>query len=202
MGPAQAIRDELSHPFRTGARTSRPTFWWLLAMLALPVLLTGLAERRLGWTWSGEWQSFLTTEAEAFSLAVLGSPVSSGLWPVLFLPPACGPLSGIAVLIVTGPLACGLIRRANDSGKPAVGTLIALPGPLLPGAVLTLSDVLISLLPSTDFGMLPGVLVIALAPFVALLLFLIVARGAIIALMAPSEPGPNRYGPNPSEVTP
>ena len=93
-----------------------------------------------------------------------------------------GVLTGLALLLVTfAPVFAALVRRAHDVG--ASGALV------VPVFLLFLIG------PNLSF-IFPVALVVA--PILA------VAAGIWLLLVAssPSKPGPNKYGPNPHEVTP
>jgi uncharacterized membrane protein YhaH (DUF805 family) len=159
VGPVEAIATCLRKFATFSGRADRREYWWFLAaMVAASVALSGLDRLTLA-------DPMQRTEIEAaFSL-------------LIFVP-----------LIAAG------FRRFQDTGRPGRLMLIAVAVSaaaklLTEGGLLSLPLFAAPALPTAVF-----VLVLAAAAVVNLL--------TIAGLAMPSQPGPNRYGPNPNEVTP
>ena len=98
----------------------------------------------------------------------------------------------VYLAILTSPFIAAAWRRNQDRGRAGPWVL---PPFLLLAFGVALGFLLEWLSGGADLAELPGAVIgyggfLLLSPFV------------LISLAAPSSPGPNRYGPNPLEVTP
>jgi uncharacterized membrane protein YhaH (DUF805 family) len=132
-------------------------------------------------------------------------PVAS----VLYLPPQItGFGTLLAKVLMFGVLATPFIaaasRRFHDIGEPHDEFWRGI-GPSLGVVVFGFTLAFGMFAISTIWGMLIG-LMVAIPSFLLFLACLFIAPGTLGAtigqLLVPSSPGPNRYGPNPHEVSP
>ncbi|MBK0327685.1 DUF805 domain-containing protein [Rhodobacteraceae bacterium F11138] len=178
MGFGGSIRTCLGKYLTFSGRASRPEYWYFFLFALLVSLISGVID----------WQFFTTvthleTNATRTTTAISNSPVQRLAGLVLFLP-------HLAVAW----------RRMHDTGRS--GWYVLLPTILATGALVILifgigaashfhGGTLDRLLTgATLLIILPTVLILSVSPLIVLWW-----------LTRPSQPGANRYGPNPHEVS-
>ncbi|WP_112321896.1 DUF805 domain-containing protein [Oceanibium sediminis] len=97
-------------------------------------------------------------------------------------PEAMGPVEMVVSFGVFLPMLSAAVRRLHDTGRPGFYVLV----PIVCGSI---SGSLVAL------AMLQSVLLMLLAGLIGIAGFVVY----IYWLVKPSDPGPNRYGPHPSE---
>jgi len=180
MGFSQAIRTCFAKYVTFSGRASRPEYWYFFLFIMIVNIAAGIID----------WQFFtsvvsIETETSTSITATSNQPVTS--------------LVGLAVFL---PHLTVAWRRMHDSGRNGLYAL--LPILLIAGAfgVLVFGIGLADLFASggkldilftrlTLLIILPTLLILMISPLLVLWW-----------LTRPSQPGPNKYGPNPHEVTP
>ncbi|MEM0937375.1 MAG: DUF805 domain-containing protein [Pseudomonadota bacterium] len=176
MGPAQATSTCLRKAFTPSGRASRSEFWWFACVCAGVVLLAAILEEFLI-----EW---LLARERAEGLAYGREWRTSANWLS-----SVHPLIWASLAAVAFPLHAAGSRRLHDIGAPRV--LVLLPaGVLAVGYLRTLLD---GPRNSELAGLGWAITIFAL--------FCLVSAGLAVLLMLRAQPGANRYGRNPHEVS-
>ena len=172
ISPLRAVNEELSRSFDFSGRTARAHYlWFLLASMALFIGLSGLT---------------LTLLSNARTAEV------------------------ILVLVIAFyvPVTSAGVRRLHDIGHSGTAML----DPLKPTiTVIVLFLILAAFVEQSAAASSALVLGVLLAPLPIIVLALLVVAPVTFMtalyfsntmglLLLPSEPGPNKYGPNPNEV--
>jgi len=182
VGPVQSIRTSLRNTFRYAGRAPRSEFWWtVLAAFVLLVVAVRL-------------------DMLIFGRGTIG-PVQVG-GEVQYVIQSDGPITGAATLFAFFPLLAATVRRLHDRGR--IGWWLAVPYLLfalgfayayIAYRVLHVGNVDAN--GTIHFNGLPAI------PLIALLFGgMGILIWNFISLLLRSQTGPNRYGPNPLEVTP
>ena len=172
MTPAVAIKTCFRKYIRFSGRASRPEFWWFV----LFVLVVGAVITAVHGMIFGP--SYEVTTGTTYH-----SDGTSEPFRTVSETYDGGPVGAIFSILTFLPLLAASWRRLHDTGRP--GWML-----LLPHAIAL---ILIGLALVTSSS------VIGLIAFVATLGSLVYV---FIMLAQPSQPGPNKYGPNPNEVSP
>ncbi len=172
-----AIRTCLAKYVTFSGRASRSEYWWFFLFTILGRLVAGVLDSLL----FGD--SRMTTEAQPDVLGV----IAPGVGPVALF---------YSLILLPAALAAGW-RRMHDSGRSGLYLLyplVAIVG--FSGLYATIEGIGLGGENLGNWGVIAilidgAAVAMVLAP---LLVFWWLTR--------PSQPGPNRYGPNPYEVTP
>ena len=171
MRPLRAVSQELSRSFDFSGRAARADYlWFLTASIALFIGCLILTLKLLSYA---------------------------------------RPAEVILVLVVTFyiPVTSAGVRRLHDVGHSGTAML----DPLKPTVIVLILTVLLVLFVwNTEFGAGLAVLGLLLWPLYLALAMLVIGAAVFMTsmffsntmglLLLPSEPGPNKYGPNPNEV--
>jgi uncharacterized membrane protein YhaH (DUF805 family) len=176
VGFGDAIRTCLRKYVTFSGRASRPEYWWFVLFTFLGSAAAGILDAGLFGT----------------------GRVETG--PGTFVVESEGPISGLFSLFVLLPSFSAGWRRMHDTGRSGVYLLYPVLVIFGIGAFVSLTSGLDPVLSGDVERIAQGAsgAVVAIAVVVLLLSPLIV----LWWLTRPSQPGPNQYGPNPSEVTP
>lgn len=179
MGPVQTITTCLRKSFTFSGRASRSEFWWFVLSINLLIPIAGLVDY---WLFGTGRYLFMYQEGN-FQFEIFTDGVFTLIFPVLSL---------ISILTAAA-------RRLHDNGRSGHWLFLPL---LLLLLLFMITPVMLAL-----FGQAQGQATIMtgfpalIVTYLALSIFL-----GLIAILfwlaSPSQPGPNRYGPNPVEVTP
>ncbi len=187
MGPAASLRIPLRKTFVLSGRSSRREFWWT-ALVAVAFIALGFQVLAFivafpigfkeGFAAQQASRPFsMETIKETFALYVLGT----------FL------IAQMMRILVGIPLLRAVCKRLRDTGRSMLMVFSIIPGSF----VLTLLIVAYSNSAGWDMVRLGN----QVGQYSWL--FLLVSSGPLIwFLTRPSQPGTNRYGPNPSEAIP
>lgn len=176
MRPADAIKTCLAKSFAWKGRASRSEYWWFLPVgLALPAVCYGVLAYAA--------PDMLTATRLAVSALALA------------------------------PLAAVTVRRLNDAGAdgrdieaPAGALVLVLVGLVVISKLAAWAGPVAETLDGPavfGFAILIGVmLLVVVIPFVVIFLFGLMSGATLFGTMLlPSQPGSNKHGPNPNEVT-
>lgn len=179
MGPVKAIKTCLRNSFRFSGRASRSELWWawagglLLFTMIVRLEIALLGKGSIGFTQVGDQVRF----------GVNGN----------------GPFSTAAALLMLLPLFSACVRRLHDQDRAGwwLGAPFLLFGLALVYALVARATGTTDANGTIHFKGLAAVplVVLGLGGFAILI-------WNFISLVRPSQPGPNRFGPNPLEVTP
>jgi uncharacterized membrane protein YhaH (DUF805 family) len=168
---ANAVRTCLRKYVTFSGRASRSEYWWFALFVFLGSLAMAGVDALL----------FGTTQVETA--------------PGQFTVEANGPLGGLFALGTFLPGIAAAWRRMHDSGRSGLHVLYPL---IVMVGIATTITVLggLGAIQGGEFGLL--------AAFILIPAMLVLMASPLIViwwLTRPSEPGPNKYGPNPHEVT-
>lgn len=182
MGPVEAIKTALRKSFRYFDRATRAEFWWLV--LAALVLFTVAVELDI-----------LLFGRGTIGGMQVGDKVQYGIY-------GDGPISMVVALLAFFPLLAATVRRLHDRGRS--GWWVAVPYLLfalgfayayIAYRVLHVGNVDAN--GTVHFNGLSAIpIIVLLFGGMGILIW------NFISLLLRSQTGPNRYGPNPLEVTP
>lgn len=179
MGFGESIKACFARYVTFSGRASRPEYWYFF----LFTLIVSIAAGLIDWLF---FTSVTTLETETSSTTTAISD---------------GPVQGLAALVLFLPQLAAAWRRMHDTGRS--GWYVLLPTLLAAGAfaVLILGIGAAShfhggtmdrlLTDATLLILIPTLIVLLVSPLIVLWW-----------LTRPSQPGANRYGPNPHEVIP
>lgn len=182
MGPAQAIRTALRNMFRYSGRAPRSEFWWLvLAAFVLLVVAVKL-------------------DILFFGRGTIGFVQDGG--KAQYVIQGDGPFTFAVTLFAFFPLLAASVRRLRDRGR--AGWWIAVPYLLFAlGFAYAYMAFHVLHLGTADEN---GTIHFDGLPAIPLVILIFAGAGILIwnfiSLLLRSQTGPNRYGPNPLEVTP
>lgn len=176
MSFAGAIRSCLRKYVTFSGRASRPEYWQFAIFVVIAQLGAGILDSALR---EAGGAPLATTEAQ------------------LVAADGFGPLATVVGLGSALPVLSAGWRRMHDSGRSGLYLLYPLIVLSGIGSFASLTGDLDGGLDNVNFDSFPGVILM-----VAFLVLTISPLLVLWWLSRPSQPGPNRYGPNPSEVTP
>lgn len=178
MGPAKAIRTGFAKTFRYSGRAVRAEFWWLV----LATFLGFVAAVRLDIAVFGRGFIGMREFGGTRQLSISGE----------------GPFAAVFFLLMFFPTLAASVRRMHDRGRS--GWWLAVPFLLMLAA--SAYALLRKGAGTVDANGTIHFIGWAALPMVALLLIGIgVLFWNFFSLLRRSQPGPNKYGPNPLEVT-
>ena len=177
MTPLQSIKTCLAKSFVFSGRASRANFWWLVLAVLLMTPPIGLLDY---WLFERGTYSLIRQGGQASFQINAEGPVTTGY---LFL-------SLISLLSVA-------VRRLHDVAKSGYVLLSPLAAVIL---ILIFAPMMFGL-----FGQVQGrATLLSGAPALVVVYAAIPVFFSVIGILwwlsSPSQPGPNRYGPNPHEV--
>lgn len=195
MTLAEAVRTCLRKYFVFSGRASRPEFWmFVLATILVSVVISVF-----------DMIIFGPTEEALYQTTVVNGVASHGLQRSVTY--GSGPLSSAYGLLVTVPVLAAAFRRMHDTGRPGwylLGLWISAAA-LLAVSLLGFSQQIPT--DSATLAMFPDFPETMRVPHPPIWLFLTSMVAwfvsfvlAIVWLARLPQPGPNKYGPNPTEV--
>jgi len=175
MGMRDAIRTCLGKYATFSGRASRPEYWWFVLFLVLGSISAAMLDG-----------------------ALFGGSVTE-IAPGQFEARSEGPIGAIFALGMVLPALAAGWRRMHDTGRSGLYLFY----PLIVMTGVTSFIALVSGLDALARGDIGAILAGASGLVVAGGLFVLFISPLIVIwwLTRPSVPGPNRYGPNPHEVT-
>ncbi|WP_185962038.1 DUF805 domain-containing protein [Palleronia caenipelagi] len=194
MSFTNAVRTCFEKYFTFSGRASRAELWWFVLFLFLAsVLLTAINVSIFGPTVTENWQVAVNQQGEQTQSSFTRISYDGGWLETIF---------SIATLL---PLVAVSVRRLHDTEKSGWRILIPVISFSLPFIVWFGFGTEVPVDPEyIADGLLPQTVVVPSSNgiFVFTILAVFAAHIAmIIWLTRPSQPGPNKYGPNPHEVT-